>query len=53
VPLAGDDTNNQNTKNMEKNSKNTVTKSALLSTTAPLFLMQRCHTNTAFVANHF
>jgi hypothetical protein len=53
VPLAGDDTNNQHTENMGKNSKNTVTKSVLLSTTAPLFVTQRCQTNTGFVANHF
>jgi len=42
VPLAGAETNNQHTKNMGKNSKNIVTKSVLLSTTAPQFLMQRC-----------
>jgi hypothetical protein len=53
VPLTGAETNNQHTKNMGKNSKNIVTKSMLLSTTAPQFLMQRCQTNTAFVANHF
>ena len=54
VPLAGDDTNNQHTKNMGGgDSKNTVTKSVLLSTAVPLFPMQRCHTNTAFVASHF
>jgi len=38
VPLAGAETNNQHTKNMGKNSKNIVTKSVLLSTTAPQFL---------------
>jgi len=53
VPLAGDDTNNEHTKNMGKNSKNTVMKSVLLSTAAPQFLMQRRQTNAAFVANHF
>jgi hypothetical protein len=37
----------------KKKSKNAVTKSVLLSTIDPLFPVQRCHTNTAFVASHF